>query len=131
MIERHGGQIIVLKKWDERKLAYELGGQKRGLYMICLLPRRGNGDRRHRARCEAVGAGPPRAGDALPTISTSRKWPPSSRSPSPRRVKSARAGKPTTIRPRRPRRDDEGRVAPEARRHDRQGVERPEAVRHR
>jgi small subunit ribosomal protein S6 len=34
VIERNGGQIIVLKKWDERKLAYELGGQKRGTYVI-------------------------------------------------------------------------------------------------
>lgn len=37
MVERHGGQIIVLKKWDERKLTYELGGQKRGLYVICYF----------------------------------------------------------------------------------------------
>ena len=34
IIERHQGQVIVLKKWDERKLAYELKGQKRGLYII-------------------------------------------------------------------------------------------------
>jgi small subunit ribosomal protein S6 len=34
MIERHGGEIIVLKKWDERKLAYELGRNKRGVYVI-------------------------------------------------------------------------------------------------
>jgi len=34
MIERHGGEIIVLKKWDERKLAYELGKNKRGVYVI-------------------------------------------------------------------------------------------------
>jgi small subunit ribosomal protein S6 len=34
IIERHGGKITVLKKWDERKLAYEMGGQKRGLYVI-------------------------------------------------------------------------------------------------
>ncbi len=33
-IERHGGQITVLKKWDERKLAYEVAGQKRGTYII-------------------------------------------------------------------------------------------------
>lgn len=33
-IERHGGQILVLKKWDERKLAYEVGKQKRGTYII-------------------------------------------------------------------------------------------------
>jgi small subunit ribosomal protein S6 len=34
MIERHGGKILVLKKWDERKLAYELKKQKRGVYII-------------------------------------------------------------------------------------------------
>lgn len=37
IIERHGGEILVLKKWDERKLAYELGGQKRGLYIIAYF----------------------------------------------------------------------------------------------
>ena len=34
MIERHGGQVLVLKKWDERKLAYEIKGNKRGTYII-------------------------------------------------------------------------------------------------
>lgn len=33
-IERHGGKVKVLKKWDERKLAYEVNGQKRGTYVI-------------------------------------------------------------------------------------------------
>lgn len=37
MLERHGAQIIVLKKWDERKLAYELAGNKRGLYIIAYF----------------------------------------------------------------------------------------------
>jgi small subunit ribosomal protein S6 len=37
MIERHQGQILVLKKWDERKLAYELRGQKRGLYILAYF----------------------------------------------------------------------------------------------
>ena len=37
IIERHQGQVIVLKKWDERKLAYEVGGQKRGLYVISFF----------------------------------------------------------------------------------------------
>jgi small subunit ribosomal protein S6 len=36
-IESHGGQILVLKKWDERKLAYEVGGQKRGTYIIAYF----------------------------------------------------------------------------------------------
>src|SRR5579864_8855863 len=35
IVERHGGQVLVLKKWDERKLAYEIGKQKRGTYIIC------------------------------------------------------------------------------------------------
>jgi len=36
-IERHGGKILVLKKWDERKLAYEVNGQKRGTYIIAYF----------------------------------------------------------------------------------------------
>jgi small subunit ribosomal protein S6 len=35
IVERHEGQIIVIKKWDERKLAYEISGQKRGLFILC------------------------------------------------------------------------------------------------
>ncbi|HXE55341.1 MAG TPA: 30S ribosomal protein S6 [Tepidisphaeraceae bacterium] len=35
IVERHGGQVMVLKRWDERKLAYEIGKQKRGTYIIC------------------------------------------------------------------------------------------------
>jgi len=37
IIERHGGQIMVIKKWDERKLAYEISGQKRGTYIISFF----------------------------------------------------------------------------------------------
>jgi small subunit ribosomal protein S6 len=37
MIEKHGGQIIVLKKWDERKLAYEVKRNKRGTYIIAYF----------------------------------------------------------------------------------------------
>jgi small subunit ribosomal protein S6 len=37
MVERHEGKPIVLKKWDERKLAYEIRGEKRGLYIICYF----------------------------------------------------------------------------------------------
>src|SRR5665213_1926732 len=33
-IERHGGHILVIKRWDERKLSYEVEGQKRGTYII-------------------------------------------------------------------------------------------------
>ena len=37
IIERHDGKVQVVKKWDERKLAYELEGQKRGLYIIAYF----------------------------------------------------------------------------------------------
>ncbi len=36
-IEKHAGEIIVIKKWDERKLNYEINGQKRGLYIIAYF----------------------------------------------------------------------------------------------
>ena len=34
IIERHGGKILLIKKWDERKLAYEVKKQKRGTYIV-------------------------------------------------------------------------------------------------
>ena len=37
MIEKHGGSIIVIKKWDERKLTYEIKKQKRGLYVLAYF----------------------------------------------------------------------------------------------
>ena len=33
LIEKHGGEIMLLRKWDERKLAYEVKKNKRGLYV--------------------------------------------------------------------------------------------------
>jgi small subunit ribosomal protein S6 len=37
ILEKHEGKPIVLKKWDERKLAYEIRGEKRGLYIIAFF----------------------------------------------------------------------------------------------
>ncbi len=37
VVEKHGGTVLVLKRWDERKLAYEVGKQKRGTYIICYF----------------------------------------------------------------------------------------------
>jgi small subunit ribosomal protein S6 len=42
IVERHGGQILVIKRWDERKLAYELNGQKRGTYVVAFFTAPGN-----------------------------------------------------------------------------------------
>ncbi len=35
MVERAGGEILNCDKWDERKLAYEISGQRRGTYILC------------------------------------------------------------------------------------------------
>lgn len=34
VIEKAGGRIIAMKKWDERRLAYEIDKQKRALYIL-------------------------------------------------------------------------------------------------
>ncbi|MFT3785769.1 MAG: 30S ribosomal protein S6 [Tepidisphaeraceae bacterium] len=36
LVTKHGGEILLLKKWDERKLAYEVKKNKRGLYVLCF-----------------------------------------------------------------------------------------------
>lgn len=36
-IESAGGKIIAMKKWDERRLAYEIDKQKRGVYILCYF----------------------------------------------------------------------------------------------
>lgn len=36
-IEKHGGNVHVLKKWDDRKLAYEVKKQSRGLYLLSFF----------------------------------------------------------------------------------------------
>ncbi|MDO8886837.1 30S ribosomal protein S6, partial [Candidatus Oleimmundimicrobium sp.] len=33
-IEKRGGEIVTLKKWDERQLAYEIDGKTRGTYIL-------------------------------------------------------------------------------------------------
>ncbi len=33
-LERHGATVVSLAKWDERKLAYDVAGNKRGVYFI-------------------------------------------------------------------------------------------------
>lgn len=34
LIVKHGGSVIESGKWDERRLAYEIKKQRRGLYML-------------------------------------------------------------------------------------------------
>ena len=42
VIARFGGELIAMKKWDERRLAYEIDKQKRGVYILTYF--KGPGD---------------------------------------------------------------------------------------
>lgn len=42
ILTRAEAEILVLAKWDERKLAYPIKGQKRGLYLISYFNARGS-----------------------------------------------------------------------------------------
>jgi len=37
IMARGHARILAMKKWDERRLAYEIKGQKRGLYILCYF----------------------------------------------------------------------------------------------
>jgi len=37
ILRRATAEVIALKKWDERRLAYEIGGQKRGVYFLAFF----------------------------------------------------------------------------------------------
>jgi len=37
MLDRAEAEVVSLRKWDERKLAYPVNGQKRGLFILALF----------------------------------------------------------------------------------------------
>ena len=37
ILERAKAEIISIRKWDDRKLAYDIKGKSRGLYIICYF----------------------------------------------------------------------------------------------
>jgi small subunit ribosomal protein S6 len=37
MIQRCDGEIVTLKKWDDRRLMYDIGGKNRGTYILCYF----------------------------------------------------------------------------------------------
>jgi small subunit ribosomal protein S6 len=41
IFDRAEAEVIVLDKWDERKLAYEIEGQKRGTFFLAIFRARG------------------------------------------------------------------------------------------
>jgi small subunit ribosomal protein S6 len=38
MLEKVGAEIVSLKRWDERRLAYDVDGYSRGTYILCYFP---------------------------------------------------------------------------------------------
>jgi small subunit ribosomal protein S6 len=34
LLEKHGAKIVQFDRWDERKLAYDINGHKRGIYLL-------------------------------------------------------------------------------------------------
>ncbi len=41
VFQRAEAELIVLRRWEERKLAYEIKGQKRGVYLLAYFKARG------------------------------------------------------------------------------------------
>lgn len=37
ILEKAGAKIVSMKKWDERRLAYEINGKSRGTYVLCYF----------------------------------------------------------------------------------------------
>lgn len=37
LLSRAGAELIALSKWDERRLAFEIDKQKRGVYLLCYF----------------------------------------------------------------------------------------------
>lgn len=37
ILSKSGAELISLKKWEERRLAYEIGKQKRGVYLLAYF----------------------------------------------------------------------------------------------
>lgn len=37
VLERAGAEIVSIRRWDERKLAYDIKGRSRGTYILCYF----------------------------------------------------------------------------------------------
>jgi ribosomal protein S6 len=45
ILEKAGTEIVSIEKWDDRRLAYEIGGKVRGTYILCYF--KAGGERLH------------------------------------------------------------------------------------
>ncbi len=41
ILEKAGAEIVVIKKWDDRKLAYTIKGKNKGTYILCYFKAEG------------------------------------------------------------------------------------------
>ncbi len=37
ILEKTGAEIVSIRKWDDRRLAYEINGKSRGTYILCYF----------------------------------------------------------------------------------------------
>lgn len=37
ILEKAGAEIVSIRKWDDRRLAYEINGKSRGTYILCYF----------------------------------------------------------------------------------------------
>jgi small subunit ribosomal protein S6 len=42
ILEKGGAEIVSLRKWDDRKLAYEINGKGKGTYILCYFKAEGS-----------------------------------------------------------------------------------------
>jgi small subunit ribosomal protein S6 len=52
LLEKHGAKIRQFEKWDDRKLAFEIKGHKRGVYLLALFEMPGEHVNALRHDCE-------------------------------------------------------------------------------
>ncbi len=51
ILDRSGCEVIAMRKWDERRLAYEIDKQKRGVYILCYFTATGDAAGRIEREC--------------------------------------------------------------------------------
>lgn len=56
LLEKHGAKVQQFERWDERKLAYDIRGHKRGVYLLALFEMPGENVRPLRDDCELTEA---------------------------------------------------------------------------
>jgi len=52
LITQHGGTVLAARLWDERKLAYPIKGQKKGIYWLTYFTMPGDGLTGLERQCE-------------------------------------------------------------------------------